>query len=170
MSTIKISEKTCYELKRFNGYILKQEYADASVTGYRTYLSRFLRQTVLPQADTLKEAIGAFLETERVNNPRTFNHCRAALRLYYKMVAGGNLKSSYEALLVEDPMIERNVRTLILRRENLMKNIWEKSGIKMTIASYVDDCDGIVIKDEKTAMIYFKIGLIMQKDFVKTIE
>jgi hypothetical protein len=89
MPTFKISEDTRRELERFKGYMRKQEYTNASVTGYCTYLSRFLRQTGLPQADTLKEAIETFLETERVNNPRTFKYCRAALSLYYMMVGGG---------------------------------------------------------------------------------
>lgn len=98
MPTFKISEDIRCELERFKGYMRKQEYTDASVTGYCTYLSRFLRQTELPQAETLKEAIEAFLETERVNNPRTFKYCRAALSLYYMMVGGGRLKSRPETI------------------------------------------------------------------------
>lgn len=96
MPTFKISEETRHELERFKEYMRKQEYTDASVTGYCTYLSRFLRQTGLPQADILKEVIESFLETERVNSPRTFKYCRAALSLYYMMVVGGRLKSRSE--------------------------------------------------------------------------
>ncbi|ACL22464.1 hypothetical protein Dhaf_4460 [Desulfitobacterium hafniense DCB-2] len=96
MPTFKISEDTRRELERFKEYMRKQEYSDASVSGYGTYLSRFLRQTELLQADTSKEAFEVFLETEKVNNSRTFKYCRAALSLYYMMVSGNRLKSSTE--------------------------------------------------------------------------
>ena len=65
MPTFKINEATRRELEQFRGYMREQEYAVTSVMGYCTYLSRFLRQTGIPQADTLKEAIQAFLETEK---------------------------------------------------------------------------------------------------------
>ena len=94
MPTFKISEDKRHELERFKGYMRNQEYTDSSIIGYCTYLSRFLRQTGLPQASALKEAIKAFLETEKTNNPRTFKYCRAALSLYYKMIDGGSLKNS----------------------------------------------------------------------------
>ncbi len=96
MPTFKISEDTRRELERFKEYMQKQEYSDASVTRYCTYLSRFLRQSELPQADTLKEELEVFLETEKVNTPRTFKYCRAALRLYYMMAGGDKLKSRAE--------------------------------------------------------------------------
>ncbi len=96
MPTFKIGEDTRRELERFKGYMRKQEYTDATVTGYCTYLSRFLRQSKLLQTDTLKEAIKAFLESERMNNPRTFKYCRAALSLYYMMISGGRLKTKSE--------------------------------------------------------------------------
>lgn len=90
MPTFKISENTRRELERFKVYMRKQEYTDTSITGYCTYLSRFLRQTGLPQTNTLREVIEDFLKTEKVNNPRTFKYCRAALSLYYKMIDGGS--------------------------------------------------------------------------------
>jgi|LSQX01.1.fsa_nt_gb hypothetical protein len=87
MPTFKINEDTRRELESFKGYMQRQEYTDATITGYRTYLSRFLRQTGLPRTDTLKETIETFLKTEKVDNPRTFKYCRAALHLFYMMVA-----------------------------------------------------------------------------------
>lgn len=94
MPTFKISEDTRRELERFKGYMRKQEYTDASVAMYCTYLSRFLRQTGLLQTGTVKKAIEAFLETERVDNPQTFKYCRASLSLYYMMLSGGRLKKN----------------------------------------------------------------------------
>ena len=94
MPTFKISEDTRRELERFKGYMQKQEYTDATITGYCTYLSRFLRQTGLPRAVTLKKTIESFLETERVNNPLTLKYCRAALHLFYMMVVGKPMSRS----------------------------------------------------------------------------
>ncbi len=97
MLTIRINEGTCRELDRFKAYMQKQEYTDRTVTGYRTYLSRFLRQqTELLEAGTLKGAAEAFLETERVSHPQTFKHCRAALNAYYRMIVGGSLREHVE--------------------------------------------------------------------------
>ncbi|XID91542.1 tyrosine-type recombinase/integrase [Paenibacillaceae bacterium WGS1546] len=93
MSTIRINEGTRRELDRFKAYMQNQEYTDRTATGYRTYLSRFLRQqTELLEASTLKGAAETFLETEKVRHPQTFKYCRAALNLYYRMVAGESLR------------------------------------------------------------------------------
>jgi len=103
MSTIKINEGTCRELDKFKEYMQKQEYTDRTVTGYCTYLSRFLRQqTGLLEAGTLKGAIETFLETERICNPQTFKHCRAALNSYYRMVTGGSLMEHPETSVVPE--------------------------------------------------------------------
>lgn len=40
----------------------------------------------------------------------------------------------------------------------------------ITKAVLNETIDRIVIKDERTATVYFKSGLIMEKDFIKTIE
>lgn len=94
MPTFKISEDIRCELSKFKEYMQKQEYTNSSVVGYYTHLSRFLRQAGSSQASTLKESITTFLSTERMDRPQTFKNCRAALRLYYRMVAGGSLKSN----------------------------------------------------------------------------
>ena len=97
MSTIRINESTRGELDRFKVYMQKQEYTVRTVTGYRTYLSRFLRQqSGLLEAGRLKGDTETFLETERVSHPQTFRHCRAALNLYYRMVAGDCLREHTE--------------------------------------------------------------------------
>lgn len=96
MSTFKISEDTRRELEKFKEYMRENEYAVTTVTGYCTYLSRFLRQAGLPQAGTLKQTTEVFLESERTECPQTFNDCRAALRLYYKMVTNDSLKENPE--------------------------------------------------------------------------
>ncbi|HEY0827259.1 MAG TPA: hypothetical protein VGE40_04125 [Bacilli bacterium] len=73
MSTIRINEGTRRELDRFKAYMQKQEYTIRTVTGYRTYLSRFLRQQAgLLETGRLKGAAEVFLETERVSHPQRF--------------------------------------------------------------------------------------------------
>ena len=96
MPTFKISEDTRRELERFKEHLRKQEYTAATTAGYYTYLSRFLRQTGLLQASALQESIAGFLEAEKENHPQTFKYCRAALRQYFKMVTGVNLKGNSE--------------------------------------------------------------------------
>ena len=59
-------------------------------------MSRFLRQSGLPQASALQEAIEEFLETEKENHSQTFKESRAALRQYFEMVTGGRLKGNPE--------------------------------------------------------------------------
>ena len=99
MSTFKISEGARCELERFKEYVRKQEYTNATATGYCTYLSRFLRQAGLPEAGKLQKAVEAFLETEKANHPQTLKYCCAALRLYFKMVTGNSLKKKPEVIL-----------------------------------------------------------------------
>lgn len=97
MSTIRINEGTRIELDRFKAYMQSQEYTGETITGYRTYLSRFLRQqTGLLEASTLKETVETFLETERICHPQTYKDCRAALNLYYRMVTGDKLRERSE--------------------------------------------------------------------------
>lgn len=103
MSTIKINEGTRRELDKFKEYMQKQEYTERTVTGYRTYLSRFLQQqTGLLEAGRLKGAVQAFLQTEEIRHPQTFKHCRAALNSYYRMVAGGSLREHSETSAVPE--------------------------------------------------------------------
>lgn len=92
MPTFKISETTRRELEEFKVYARKQEYTEATTIGYCTYLSRFLRRVGLQLAKTLKDTLEAFLATEQAECPKTYKYCRSALRLYYKMVTGANLK------------------------------------------------------------------------------
>lgn len=94
MSTFKISEDIRCGLSKFKEYMQKQEYTNSSVIGYCTHLSRFLRQVGSIQASTLKESVETFLETERMDRSETFKNCRAAMRLYYRMVSGGSLKGN----------------------------------------------------------------------------
>ncbi|PYG86767.1 hypothetical protein LY28_02793 [Ruminiclostridium sufflavum DSM 19573] len=42
--------------------------------------------------------------------------------------------------------------------------------IDITKSVLNETIERIVIKDERTATVYFKSGLIMEKDFIKTIE
>ncbi|MDD4357695.1 MAG: tyrosine-type recombinase/integrase [Smithellaceae bacterium] len=94
MSKFKISKGTRCELSKFKEYMRKQEYTNSSVIGYCTHLSRFLRQAGSIQASTLKESIETFLNIESMDRPKTFKYCRAALRLYYRMVVGGSLNGN----------------------------------------------------------------------------
>lgn len=96
MPIFKISEDTRRKLEKFKEYMRENEYTVTTVTGYCTYLSRFLRQAELPQAGALKETTEVFFKSERTECPQTFNDCRAALRLYYKMVTGDSLKENSE--------------------------------------------------------------------------
>jgi|GEM_PF-582499 len=96
MPTFKISEDIHCKLSKFKEYMQKQEYTNSSAIGYCTRLSRFLRQADSLQASTLKESVETFLETERMSRPKTFKDCRAALRLYYRMVVGASLKGNSE--------------------------------------------------------------------------
>ena len=98
MPTFKIGEDTRRELEKFKEYLRKWEYTESTATGYCTYLSRFLRQAGLPQTVTLKSTIENFLEAEKENHSQTFKECRAALRLYFKMITGGTVKGSPETL------------------------------------------------------------------------
>jgi len=102
MPTFKISEEIRRELGKFKEFLRKQEYTSATITGYHTYLSRFLRHIGLQETERLKGAVEAFLENERVNVPQTFKYCRAALGLYYKMVTGTHLRTLSET----DPIPE----------------------------------------------------------------
>jgi len=105
MSTIKISEDIRCELSKFKEYMQKQEYTNSSTIGYCTHLLRFLRQDYSLKASTLKESVETFLETERMDRPNTFKYCRAALRLYYRMAAGGSLKVNSETSSVSETAI-----------------------------------------------------------------
>jgi len=119
MPTFKINEDTRRELKKFKEHLRKQEYTEATATGYNTYLSRFLRQTGLPQAATLQSAIEEFLETEKENCPQTFKYCRAALRQYFKMITGNSLKGNPEtspAPAIADPLQRFRMYSLEIKR------------------------------------------------------
>jgi len=96
MPTFKVSEDIHCKLSKFKEYMQKQEYTNSSAIGYCTRLSRFLRQADSLQTSTLKESIEAFLEAEKRGRPKTFKDCRAALRLYYRMITGGSLEDNSE--------------------------------------------------------------------------
>lgn len=74
MPIFKISEGTRRELEKFKEYMRENEYTVTTVTGYWTYLSRFLRQVGLPQAGTLQELCAQYIyvsrETKRLATPR----------------------------------------------------------------------------------------------------
>ena len=53
-----------------------------------TYLSRFLRLPPNAQERPLKERVTSFLNNQHECNPENFKECRAALRLYIKMLTG----------------------------------------------------------------------------------
>ncbi len=103
MPKFKISENTRRELERFKEYARKMEYTASTITGYCTYVSRFLRRTELLNSDELKASIETFLETEKTNRSQTFKNCRAAMRLYFNMVTGCRLREKAERIL--DPAI-----------------------------------------------------------------
>lgn len=98
MPTFKISEDTRRELERFKEYMRKWEYTEVTIVGYHVYLSRFLRQAEVRREGALKAAIEAFLEIERTKHPQTFKECRAALRLYFKLVTGDSMKDNPKAI------------------------------------------------------------------------
>ena len=119
MPTFKISEDIRRELERFKEHLREQEYTDATIIGYCTYVSRFLRQAGLPQAATLKSAIEDFLKAEKENCPQTFKECRASLRQYFKMVTGGSLKRNPEispAPAIAGPLQRFRVYSLEIKR------------------------------------------------------
>jgi site-specific recombinase XerD len=96
ISTIKVSPEIRQELDRYREFMLAHEYTAQTVTGYCVYLSRFLRGRE-PSADLnspLDEKVGAFLKEQCQSSQKTFKECRAALLLYYKMVAGESLKKT----------------------------------------------------------------------------
>jgi site-specific recombinase XerD len=88
MSTIKVTAEVKRELDRYRGFMLEHEYTRQTATGYRTYLSRFLRRPSQGEENSLQQSIVDFLEVERAGNPKNFKECRAALYLYFKMIAG----------------------------------------------------------------------------------
>jgi site-specific recombinase XerD len=105
MPTFKISEDIRCELSKFKVYMQKQEYTNSSVMGYCTHLSRFLRQANSLQTITLKESVETFLDTERIGRSKTFQDCRAALILYYRMVSGNSLKGNSETSYVPETAV-----------------------------------------------------------------
>jgi len=105
MPTFKISEETRLKLSQFKEYMRSHEHTESSIIGYCTYLSRFLRRTEFQQESSLQESVDKFLRTEKVDCPQTFKYCRAALRLYYKMVTGdclGNNSKTFPNTEIEN--------------------------------------------------------------------
>ena len=62
------------------------------------------------------------------------------------------------------------MKTKAALKNYLLPDKLEFDIIDITKAVLNETIDKIVIKDERTAMVYFKSGLIMEKDFIKTIE
>jgi len=92
MPTIKVTPEVQQEIYNYRRFMLDNEYTDHTALGYSTYLSRFLRLTSLRETNLLQEQVYQFLEEQRLCIPNgTYKECRAAIRLYYKMVTGGSL-------------------------------------------------------------------------------
>ena len=92
MPTIKVIPEIQQEIYNYRRFMLDNEYTDHTALGYSTYLSRFLRLTSLSETNSLQEQVYQFLEKQRLCIPNgTYKECRAAIRLYYKMVTGGSL-------------------------------------------------------------------------------
>ncbi len=62
------------------------------------------------------------------------------------------------------------MKTKAALKNYLLPDKLEFDIIDITKAVLNETIDKIVIKDERTATVYFKSGLIMEKDFIKTIE
>ena len=89
MSTIKVTARIKEEIDRYRKFMLEHEYTSETALGYSTYLSRFLRLSPSQTAAPLLDSIDVFLESQRECNTQSlFKECRAALRLYFKMVTG----------------------------------------------------------------------------------
>jgi site-specific recombinase XerD len=90
MSTIKVTTEVKRELDRYRKFMLEHEYTHQTATGYRTYLSRFLRQSSHDKEGSLQKSISGFLEIQRYSNPKNFKECRAAVYLYFRMITSEN--------------------------------------------------------------------------------
>jgi len=88
MPTIKVTTEVKRELDRYRQFMLENEYTPQIATGYRTYLSRFLRRSPRDGLNPLEKSITDFLEEQRECDPGNFKECRAAVYLYFKMIAG----------------------------------------------------------------------------------
>ena len=88
MSTIKVTPEVKQEIDRYRQFMLEHEYTDETALGYSTYLSRFLRWMEQGVSCSLQQNIKNFLDGQRECSPKVFKECRAALHLYFKMIAG----------------------------------------------------------------------------------
>jgi len=92
MSTIKVSAEIKREIERYRQFMLENEYTSQSTIGYITHLSRFLRWADENPSLALRESITEFLSSQcETSSPKNFKGCRAALRLYYRMLKNENL-------------------------------------------------------------------------------
>lgn len=105
MSIIKVNEQTRKELNDFKHYMHEKEYTESTIIQYSTYLSRFLRQKISCENDSLRDEIFSFLEREEANNQQTFKSCRAALNLYFRKTMGLKLSKVQEPS--QNPEIEK---------------------------------------------------------------
>ena len=90
MSTIKVTPEVRREIDRYRDFMLCHDYTAGTAQGYSTYVSRFLRRPSQNGENTLQQNILAFLEDQRENCPKTYEDCRAAVYLYFKMITGEN--------------------------------------------------------------------------------
>ena len=88
MSPFKLTPEIQREINSFKQFMQNNEYSAHTALGYSTYLSRFLRLPPNAQEGLLKERVASFLNDQHECNPENFKECRAALRLYIKMVTG----------------------------------------------------------------------------------
>jgi site-specific recombinase XerD len=86
MSKFKVTTETQREIDRYRLFMLEHEYTRSSTMAYCTYLSRFLRCPLRESTKHLQESIADFLTSEREHSLQTYKDCRAALRLYFKMI------------------------------------------------------------------------------------
>ena len=92
MSTIKVSAEIKREIERYRQFMLENEYTPQSTIGYVTHLSRFLRWADKNPSPALRVSITEFLSSQcESTSPKSFKGCRAALRLYYRMLKNEKL-------------------------------------------------------------------------------
>jgi site-specific recombinase XerD len=88
MSPFKLTPEVQREIDSYKQFMQNNEYSANTALGYSTYLSRFLRLPPNAHERPLKERVASFLTDQHECNPASFKDCRAALRLYIKMVTG----------------------------------------------------------------------------------
>jgi site-specific recombinase XerD len=133
MSKFKVTTEAQREIDRYRLFMLEHEYTHSSAMCYCTYLSRFLRWPLRESAKQLQEHIVDFLTSERENSLQTYKDCRAALRLYFKMVEGKNFPTAQsnecdrEIEIIVECFYDYSVN---IKRIKPSSAIWEVSRIR----------------------------------------